>query len=112
MPRCDVVVCHAGHGTVARALASGCAVVCVPAGGDMNEIAARVEWAEVGVRVPRRLCRPGPIRLAVQRALSTQRRRGRARELARWVAANDAGARASALIERFVQAQGVGSRGP
>jgi UDP:flavonoid glycosyltransferase YjiC (YdhE family) len=111
MPRCDVVVCHAGHGTVARALASGCAVVCVPAGGDMNEIAARVEWAEVGVRVPRRLCRPGPIRLAVQRALSSPRRRGRARELARWAAANDAGARASALIERFVHAQGVGSRG-
>jgi len=112
MPRCDVVVCHAGHGTVARALASGCAVVCVPAGGDMNEIAARAEWAEVGVRVPRRLCRPGAIRLAVQRALSSPRRRARARELARWAATNDAGARASALIERFVQAQGVGSRGP
>ena len=26
MPRCDVVVCHGGHGTLARALASGCAV--------------------------------------------------------------------------------------
>ena len=32
MPRCDVVVCHGGHGTLARALASGCAVVVVPAG--------------------------------------------------------------------------------
>ena len=32
MPRCDVVVCHGGHGTVARALASGCAVVVVPGG--------------------------------------------------------------------------------
>jgi UDP:flavonoid glycosyltransferase YjiC (YdhE family) len=112
MPRCDVVVCHAGHGTVARALASGCAVVCVPAGGDMNEIAARVEWAEVGVRIPRRLCGPRAIRLGVQRALSSPRRRARARELARWAAANDAGARASVLIERLVQAHGVGSRGP
>ena len=33
MPRCDLVVCHGGHGTLARALACGCAVVAVPAGG-------------------------------------------------------------------------------
>jgi UDP:flavonoid glycosyltransferase YjiC (YdhE family) len=112
MPRCDVVVCHAGHGTVARALASGCAVVAVPAGGDMNEIAARVAWAGVGVRIPRRLCRPTPVRLAVQRAVSESRVRARARELAAWAAANDAGARASALIERFARGQRVGSRAP
>ena len=30
MPRCDVVVCHGGHGTLARALAAGCVVVVVP----------------------------------------------------------------------------------
>ena len=42
MPPCDVVVCHGGHGTLARALACGCAVVVVPAAGDMNENAARV----------------------------------------------------------------------
>ncbi|MDQ3678577.1 MAG: glycosyl transferase, partial [Actinomycetota bacterium] len=56
MPSCDLVVCHGGHGTVARALASGCAVVAVPAAGDMNENAARIDWAGVGVRLPRRLC--------------------------------------------------------
>ena len=71
MPRCDVVVCHGGHGTLARALASGCAVVVVPAAGDMNENAARIDWAGVGVRVPRRLCAPGPVRLAVERALAS-----------------------------------------
>src|SRR5207247_535051 len=69
MPRCDVVVCHAGHGTVARALASGCVVVAVPAAGDMNENAARVDWAGAGVRIPRRFTSPGPVRLAVLRAL-------------------------------------------
>ena len=112
MPRCDVVVCHAGHGTVARALASGCVVVAVPAGGDMNEIAARTEWAGVGVRVPRRLCGPAPVRLAVERALATPRLRARARELAAWAAANDAGARAAALIERFARTHRVGSPWP
>ncbi|HEX4108886.1 MAG TPA: nucleotide disphospho-sugar-binding domain-containing protein, partial [Solirubrobacteraceae bacterium] len=54
MDACDVVVCHAGHGTVVRALASGCAVVACPAAGDMNENAARIDWAGAGVRLPRR----------------------------------------------------------
>jgi UDP:flavonoid glycosyltransferase YjiC (YdhE family) len=103
MPRCDVVVCHAGHGTVARALASGSVVVCVPAAGDMNENAARVDWAGVGVRVPRRLCRPGPVALAVQRALAAPALARRAGELAAGAAANDPGGRAATLIERFAR---------
>jgi len=103
MPRCDVVVCHGGHGTVARALASGCAVVVVPAAGDMNENAARVDWAGVGVRLPRRLATPGAVRLAVRAALADPRLRARARELAAWSAAHDGAARAAGLVERFAQ---------
>ena len=61
--RCDAVLCHAGHGTVVRALASGCAVVCCPAAGDMNENASRVDWAGLGTRLPRRL-RDAPRRAA------------------------------------------------
>jgi UDP:flavonoid glycosyltransferase YjiC (YdhE family) len=99
MPRCDVVVCHGGHGTVARALASGCVVVAVPAAGDMNENAARVDWAGVGVRVPRRLCNPTAVRLAVERALGSTALRSRARELAEWSANHDAAAQAGELIE-------------
>jgi UDP:flavonoid glycosyltransferase YjiC (YdhE family) len=101
MPRCDVVVCHGGHGTVARALASGCVVVAVPAAGDMNENAARIDWGGVGVRVPRRLCTPRAIRLAVERALATPSLRTRARELAEWSAEHDAAQRAASLIEAF-----------
>jgi UDP:flavonoid glycosyltransferase YjiC (YdhE family) len=99
MPRCDVVVCHGGHGTVARALASGCVVVAVPAAGDMNENAARIDWAGVGVRVPRRLCTPRAVRLAVERALAKPSLRTRARELAAWSASHDAAAVAGGLIE-------------
>jgi UDP:flavonoid glycosyltransferase YjiC (YdhE family) len=102
MPRCDVVVCHGGHGTVARALASGCVVVAVPAAGDMNENAARIDWAGVGVRVPRRLCAPEPVALAVERALSEPRLRAQARSLAAWSHAHDPGARAAELIEGVV----------
>ena len=52
----------------------------------MNENAARLDWAGVGVRLPRRLCAPGPVRLAVERALADAALRARARELARVVA--------------------------
>jgi MGT family glycosyltransferase len=101
MPSCDVVVCHAGHGTVVRALTSGCSVVACPVAGDMNENAARVDWAGVGVRVPRRFISPRPLRLAVERALSQPSIRRRARELGAWASSHDAGARAAELVERL-----------
>jgi len=99
MALCDVVVCHGGHGTLVRALASGCAVVAVPAAGDMNENAARLDWAGAGVRLPRRLVSPRAVRLAVRRALADPSIRARARELAAWAVANDGAARAAGLVE-------------
>jgi UDP:flavonoid glycosyltransferase YjiC (YdhE family) len=99
MPQCDVVVCHAGHGTLVRALASGAAVVACPAVGDMNENAARVDWAGAGVRVPRRFLSPRVLRLAVMRAIEEPSIRERAREMARWAGEHDSGRAAAALIE-------------
>ncbi|MDP1847592.1 MAG: glycosyltransferase [Solirubrobacteraceae bacterium] len=101
MPDCDVVVCHGGHGTVARALASGCAVVIVPAAGDMNETAARVEWAGLGVRLPGRLVGARGLSLAVGRALARPGLRAGARGLQAWAARHDGAARAAALVEDF-----------
>jgi UDP:flavonoid glycosyltransferase YjiC (YdhE family) len=101
MPLCDVVVCHAGHGTLARALSSGCAVVACPAVGDMNENAARLDWAGAGVRLPRRFVSPRPLRLAVERAIDEPSIRARARELGGWARAHDSGTAAAELIERL-----------
>ncbi len=99
MPHCDVVVCHAGHGTLARALASGCAVVACPVAGDMSENAARLDWAGAGVRLPRRFISPRPLRLAVERALDDPAIRTRARELAAWWEAHDPADTAAGLVE-------------
>ena len=101
MPHCDVVVCHAGHGTLVRALACGCAVVACPAVGDMNENAARLDWAGAGIRVPRRFVTPRLLRLAVERALGEPAIRERAREIKRWVAGHDSGAAAAQLVEQL-----------
>jgi UDP:flavonoid glycosyltransferase YjiC (YdhE family) len=103
MPHCDLVVCHAGHGTLVRALASGCAVVACPAVGDMNENAARLDWAGAGVRVPRRFTTPRVLRLAVERTLEDGAIRARARELARWSGVHDAGETASQLVEELAR---------
>jgi UDP:flavonoid glycosyltransferase YjiC (YdhE family) len=103
MPLCDVVVCHAGHGTLARALSCGCAVVACPAVGDMNENAARLDWAGAGVRLPRRFVSPRPLRLAVDRALGEASIRARARGLGDWANAHDAGEQAAELVEGLVE---------
>jgi MGT family glycosyltransferase len=105
MPRCDVVVCHGGHGTVVRALASGCVVVAVPSAGDMNENAARLDWAGAGVRLPRLFANARAVRLGVARALAEPALRARARELATWAAVNDAASRAAELLEAFADAR-------
>jgi UDP:flavonoid glycosyltransferase YjiC (YdhE family) len=105
MPHCDVVVCHAGHGTVVRALASGCRLVAVPAGGDMHENAARIDWAGVGVRLPRRATTPAAIRLAVGRALARTGITGRGDAARRWAEANDGGQHAAAILEAHIEAR-------
>lgn len=108
MARADLVVTHGGHGTVVRALASGCPVVVAPAAGDQNENAARADWAGVGVRLPWRLLSPGTLRLAVGRALAEPELGTRAGALARWGAGHDGAARAADLVERL--AAGAGGR--
>ena len=103
MPRCAAVICHAGHGTMARALACGSAVVAVPHCGDMAENAARVDWAGAGVRLPWRALRPSTLRLAVRRALAEPLLAARAREVAAWAKANDGPSRAADLVEELAR---------
>jgi MGT family glycosyltransferase len=109
MRRCAVVICHAGHGTLVRALASGCPVVAVPHSGDMAENAARADWAGVGVRLPWRLLAPATLRLAVRRALGDAALAERASRLGAWAATHDGAARAADLVERLAVSRAGGS---
>lgn len=111
MPGCALVICHAGHGTMARALACGCPVLAVPHSGDMAENAARADWAGIGVRLPWRLLSPSTLRLAVRRALTQPSLAARARQLAVWASANDGASRAAELVEALALSQrGVRAR--
>jgi UDP:flavonoid glycosyltransferase YjiC (YdhE family) len=108
MPLCSAVVCHAGHGTVVRALSCGVPVVACPAAGDMAENAARVSWAGVGVSLPRRLITPRGVRLAVERAIGEERIAARARELAAWSREHDGRVRAARAVEAFAAREAIG----
>jgi MGT family glycosyltransferase len=99
LPHCEAIVCHAGHGTVVRALSLGVPVVACPVAGDMNENAARLAWAGAGLRVPRRFISARPIRRAVEGVIGDESIRERVRSLAAWSSTHEAGARAAELIE-------------
>jgi UDP:flavonoid glycosyltransferase YjiC (YdhE family) len=101
MPLCDAVVCHAGHGTVARALSSGVPLVACPVAGDMAENAARVAWAGAGVSLPRRLTTARGVKLAVRKLLADSSYSARAKEFGRWAAGHDGAAVAAEELERF-----------
>jgi UDP:flavonoid glycosyltransferase YjiC (YdhE family) len=104
MPAASLVVCHAGFGTLARALTLGRPVLAVPHSGDMGENAARLDWAGAGVRLPWRLLSPATVRLAVRRALSEPRLAARAQEIGAWAATTDPAGRAAELVEALAGA--------
>jgi UDP:flavonoid glycosyltransferase YjiC (YdhE family) len=99
MPAADLVICHGGHGTVARALAAGKPLLVCPSVGDMGENAARVAWSGTGVSVPRRLLSGRAIRLATKRLLREPEFRARASSVAEWSNAHDGAAAAAELVE-------------
>jgi UDP:flavonoid glycosyltransferase YjiC (YdhE family) len=103
MPRADLVICHAGHGTLATALVHGAPVVTVPAAGDMAENGARAQWAGAGLNLPGRLLSPRTLRWVTERALDSPRLGTRARELAGWARTHDGVEAAARLVERFAR---------
>ena len=112
MAAADLVICHGGHGTVARALAAGVPVLCCPAVGDMSENGARVSWSGTGLSLPRRLLSPRGVRLAAARILGSPSYRARASELANWAAENNGGERAAVLVEETARRRQSGDRPP
>jgi UDP:flavonoid glycosyltransferase YjiC (YdhE family) len=101
MPQSAIVVCHAGHGTMVRALASGAAVVTVPVSGDRGENGVRAQWAGAGLNLPARFLSPATLRWAVRSVLEHPRFAARARELSAWATQNDGTVHAALLVERF-----------
>lgn len=101
LPLASLVVCHGGHGTVARALTAGVPVLVCPEIGDMAETGARVAWAGAGLMLPKRLVRWETLRLVVRRALADGSLTAGAGEIAAWSEANDGAASGADLVEEL-----------
>jgi MGT family glycosyltransferase len=103
MPRAALVICHGGHGTVARALGVGAPLLCCPRGGDMAENGARVAWAGAGLMLPWRLLGEASLRWAVRRILRDRRFAERAEKIAVWARTNDGAERGAELVEALAR---------
>jgi UDP:flavonoid glycosyltransferase YjiC (YdhE family)/uncharacterized protein YndB with AHSA1/START domain len=78
LPRVDVMVTNGGYGGVQYALANGVPLVVAGATEDKPEVAARVQWAGVGIDLRKGKPQPQAIRKAVRTVLETPGYRQRA----------------------------------
>lgn len=68
LPEADVVVTHAGHGTLLKALAAGVPALCLPEGRDQRDNAVRATRHGAALRLPVGT-RPARLAAAVQRLI-------------------------------------------
>lgn len=103
-PHAAVIVTHAGHGTVMRALASGVPLLCLPMGRDQDDNAARVFARGAGLRLSRS-AGPPRIAAAVRRLLDEPGFRMNAERLGRIIDSDVAADRAVMELEAIGRGQ-------
>ena len=103
-PHADLVVTHAGHGTVITALAFGKPLVCLPMGRDQGDNAARVVARGAGVRCSSAADVAG-LRTAIRHALDESRFRDGARVIAEGIAREAVSNAGIEELERLVGSQ-------
>jgi len=102
LERAELLVGHAGHGTVMKALWQGKPMVLIPWGRDQPGVAARAKALGVAEVVPRAESTAETIGAAVRRSIANEEmRRNAARHSAR-LRATDPPAKAAALLESLV----------
>ena len=90
MPEVALVITHAGHGTVIRALAAGVPLVCIPMGRDQYDVAARVVWHGMGVKLSARVRAPA-LKGAIETVLADERFKEATRRIAKSISQETAG---------------------
>ena len=99
LPSADLVITHAGHGTVCAGAGAGVPMLCLPMGRDQPGVAERVEALGLG-RSLSPDASPEAIGTAVAAMLADAGQRGASRAFAATVSRFGDAARAVALVER------------
>jgi MGT family glycosyltransferase len=102
VPRCSIVVTHAGHGTIMAALSAGVPLLCMPMGRDQHENAARVEACGAGRSIAEE-SDAATIRGAIEEILSEPSYRMSARRMASVIHGYEGGHRAVAELEALAR---------
>jgi UDP:flavonoid glycosyltransferase YjiC (YdhE family) len=102
LPRCAVVVCHAGSGTLLASLAHGLPLVCLPRGADQFSNAVNVARVGAGSVLTGADVTEAAVRTAVEQALGAPDQRAAADALAEEIAAMPSDGEVAAAIEAFV----------
>ena len=102
LPKMDAVVCHAGHNTVAEALAFGLPLVLAPINTDQPAVAHQVVQAGAGIQVKFRRIRPVDLRDAVLGVLNESRFREAAHRIQASFAQSVGAIGAAGLLEGLV----------
>lgn len=103
LPRCDVVVCHGGSGTLLGALSHGLPLVAVPFGADHPENAALVEALGVGRAVEPATLTPATAREVIRHVLADPSYRRSAERIRAQIDALPGVERAVELLERLAR---------
>ena len=102
VPRCSIVVTHAGHGTIMSALSAGVPLLCMPMGRDQHENAARVEACGAGRSIAQE-ADAATIRAAIGGILAEPSYRMAARRMASVIREYEGGHRAVAELEALAR---------
>lgn len=98
-----LVITHAGHGTVMRALAAGIPLLCMPMGRDQNDNAAKVKYHGAGLTL-KKSAGVKTVRRAVQKLLSTETFAEAAQQLGKQIRADSQDPILVEELERLSQA--------
>ena len=106
LPKIDLLVTNGGYGSVSQALAAGVPIVSAGLTEDKAEVGARIEWSGVGLNLATNRPTEDALRWAVERVLTEQRFRERARVMARAFADLDPGREILAAIDALTHVSG------
>lgn len=96
-PHASLVITHAGHGTIMRALANGLPLICLPMGRDQNDNAVKVAYHKLGIHLSPK-AGAGKIRKAVIHVLDDASFTQKARSFQKDILSEDRKNRAVSLI--------------
>ncbi|MCU0567746.1 MAG: glycosyltransferase [Oculatellaceae cyanobacterium Prado106] len=105
LPSVDVMVTNGGYNGVQMALAQGVPLIVSGQTEDKPEVAARVEWAGVGIRLKPNKLTPDRLKTAVRQILTDPQYKARAKQLQAIIAGYDAPVRAVELLEQLAATQ-------